>query len=518
MNYSKFLIFIGCNLFVFSATAQTNKRDSIIPNQTIEINQIYKPEIAKPVKPIITPSLPKIEPAKPQFDYVVPQQTLSYTYHSVPIRPLALGKQEMTYPFENYVKAGIGNLSSIYFDAGIGSLHGENYNTTFHVSHLSQSKVNTQKGNSNTTIDAAGEYKLNTHTLFGNIELFRQGYKYYGYDESLYQYPTKSIRQSFTGGNITLAAANNTPNEFNINYKPELNFGMFGDHYNNKEQHVEINLPASYNLSDNYVFSLGLKANITTLKRGLANENNNYFQINPAFHYKSDQLQANLALSPTLGKGNIWYLLPDISVRTELFNKKFALVAGWKGSLIQNTYQQLSNKNPFLLSQFPTKQTKSDYAYGGFETKLGEHLAFGANSLYKSEHEFEFEFTKNGAYHNAYTTDTSMVYEADCADFEWDRILNLQKVAICTPKFNEDELNAEKGNVRGELTNYLNNHHHIKDASSHHFHIVALQYKLKFWHNISSSFLGDLETIRLSYLVLVPLLSYLVYASSGNYF
>jgi predicted Zn-dependent peptidase len=90
-----------------------------------------------------------------------------------------------------------------------------------------------------------------------------------------------------------------------------------------------------------------------------------------------------------------------------------------------------------------------------------EHMAFGANAKFKSEHDFESEFTKNGAYHNAYTSDLSMVYEADCADFEWDRILELQKISICQPKFNEKELEAEKGNVRGELTNYLNDHHRI---------------------------------------------------------
>lgn len=90
-----------------------------------------------------------------------------------------------------------------------------------------------------------------------------------------------------------------------------------------------------------------------------------------------------------------------------------------------------------------------------------EHMAFGANARFKSESEFEFEFTKNGAYRNAYTSDLSMVYEADCADFEWDRILDLQKLAICQPRFNEDELTAEKGNVRSELTNYLNDHHRI---------------------------------------------------------
>lgn len=90
-----------------------------------------------------------------------------------------------------------------------------------------------------------------------------------------------------------------------------------------------------------------------------------------------------------------------------------------------------------------------------------EHMAFGANDRFKSEQEFEFEFTKNGAYHNAYTSDVSMVYESDCADFEWDRILDLQKVAICHPKFRQDEMEAEKGNVRSELTSYLNDHHRI---------------------------------------------------------
>lgn len=88
-----------------------------------------------------------------------------------------------------------------------------------------------------------------------------------------------------------------------------------------------------------------------------------------------------------------------------------------------------------------------------------EHMAFGANARFRSEAAFEAEFTKNGAYHNAYTSDFAMVYEADCADFEWDRVLELQRLSICEPRFNEAELEAEKGNVRSELTNYLNDHH-----------------------------------------------------------
>ena len=85
-----------------------------------------------------------------------------------------------------------------------------------------------------------------------------------------------------------------------------------------------------------------------------------------------------------------------------------------------------------------------------------EHMAFGASKSFRDAHAYEAEFTKNGAYHNAYTNDISMVYESECAHFEWDRVLNLQKAAITTPLFREDEFIAERGNVKSELTGYLN--------------------------------------------------------------
>lgn len=92
---------------------------------------------------------------------------------------------------------------------------------------------------------------------------------------------------------------------------------------------------------------------------------------------------------------------------------------------------------------------------------LVEHLAFGANAKYKDEQAFEAEFTKNGAYHNAWTSDISVCYETECADFEWERIMDLQQVSICEPRFNEEELKSEKANVRSELTGYMNDYYRL---------------------------------------------------------
>ncbi|MBQ8996987.1 insulinase family protein [Candidatus Saccharibacteria bacterium] len=90
-----------------------------------------------------------------------------------------------------------------------------------------------------------------------------------------------------------------------------------------------------------------------------------------------------------------------------------------------------------------------------------EHLSFGANAKYKSESAYESEFTKNGAYHNAWTSDLSIVYETECADFEWSRILDLKRLALCSPHFNDVELKSEKGNVKSELTSYLNDYNRL---------------------------------------------------------
>ena len=87
-----------------------------------------------------------------------------------------------------------------------------------------------------------------------------------------------------------------------------------------------------------------------------------------------------------------------------------------------------------------------------------EHLSFGANAKYRDEQAYEADFTKNGAYHNAWTSDFSVCYETECADFEWDRILDLKRIAITSPRFNDEELKSEKGNVRAELTGYLNDY------------------------------------------------------------
>lgn len=87
-----------------------------------------------------------------------------------------------------------------------------------------------------------------------------------------------------------------------------------------------------------------------------------------------------------------------------------------------------------------------------------EHLLCGANQQYRKARLFEAELKKNGAYSNAYTNTYNVGYVGECADFEWDRVLQLLMLSVSKPMFLQEEFAAEMGNVKEELAGYLSNY------------------------------------------------------------
>lgn len=132
--------------------------------------------------------------------------------------------------------------------------------------------------------------------------------------------------------------------------------------------------------------------------------------------------------------------------------KEVTLKSGARGLIISVPGAQVMSTQFHFRAGYRFVRDKSIYE----TAHIMEHMAFGASKSFKDAHAYEAEFTKNGAYHNAYTSDNSLVYVAECADFEWVRILDLQRVAVTQPLFTEEEFIGERGNVKSELTGYLN--------------------------------------------------------------
>ncbi len=119
---------------------------------------------------------------------------------------------------------------------------------------------------------------------------------------------------------------------------------------------------------------------------------------------------------------------------------------------------------------------------------LMEHLLLGANELIPKARAFQAEFEKNGAYSNASTGTYEITYEAECADFEWDRVLGLLLTAITKPLFLEEEFLAEFGNVREELMARSNNHFRYLSLAlrqAYGFLVLTDQHRFALMDNVS---------------------------------
>ncbi len=136
-----------------------------------------------------------------------------------------------------------------------------------------------------------------------------------------------------------------------------------------------------------------------------------------------------------------------------------------------------------------------NFRAGDYLTKAGkwetahimEHVLLGANQLIPKARTFQAEFEKNGAYSNASTSSYDIIYEAECAEFEWNRILDLLLTAVTKPLFLKEEFEAEFGNVREELTARSNNHfRHLSLAlrQSYGFMMKTDQERLRLMDNV----------------------------------
>ena len=162
--------------------------------------------------------------------------------------------------------------------------------------------------------------------------------------------------------------------------------------------------------------------------------------------------------------------------------EKTELLNGAKGLLIHvpNT-SVVSVEISFRAGDYLAPEGKAETPH------LMEHLLLGANELYPKARLFQSEIEKNGAYSNASTGPYNITYEAECADFEWQRVLDLMLAAITKPLFLRDEFKAEFGNVREELTARSNNHYrHLSLALRQAYGFVARtdQQRLKLMNNV----------------------------------
>ena len=369
------------------ATAQrTVPADTTIKSTTIEIIQSYKPQVKQAPKPGWMPALPPADTARPVITYDVPQQSLFYTYSSLPLRPLALGRDTILLPFKNYLKFGGGNLSTIYVDAGIGSFRGRDYETGLHLHHISQNGTVKDQQTSLSGLEAYAGMHKNKNDFHVLLTGGRNQYSYYGGDANPY-YAGDSMKQVFTNVKLMFDMANRKDTSTKLTYHPSISASYYNAKYNANELSMGFNAPFAYSPDSTFDWLLGLDGVITNFKSEQLSASNNFLEIKPGIALHDGAIAGHVMAGFALGKGNSKYILPDLL--GSYFHAQTGLYfsAGWLATVRQNTFEQLSTLNPFIYyldsSNF-FRQTRKDEVFAQVQGKRGDHLSFSARASWNA--------------------------------------------------------------------------------------------------------------------------------------
>jgi hypothetical protein len=381
MSIKRFFVFIlvAC---AFRAQAQhAPVNDTVLKGSTIEVIQSYKPQVKMAPKPDWIPQLPPTDTAHPRFSYDIPQQTLYYTYSSLPLRPLALGKEVPPKTFPDYVKVGGGNLSTLYLDAGIGTIKGENYETAIHLHHISQQGTIKYEQSALSGIEAdATLHQAKSDWHFG-LSGERNQYGYYGGNQTI-TLNGDSAKQIFTSVKAIADFKSKEDSNSIISYHPAISASMYTAKMSTSESSFCINAPFTFKFDPAIDASIALLGAITNFSTSYGTTSvsvgNNFVELLPGIRLHTGQLAGHALLGLAYGRNDKGYLLPDVMAAYTIPDSKTTISAGWQALLRQNTYEQLTTENPYMTNNYAVKQTQSKEAYANLSLRTGDHFSVTA--------------------------------------------------------------------------------------------------------------------------------------------
>ena len=362
-----------------SAFAQPGK------NQAIDINSSYQPVLRNAVKINIEGTQLAADTSRPVQPYKIPAQNLFYSYAPISLKPLALAQDTNLYlGNRKFLKLGFGNYSTPYMSGGISLGDGKKSILNITGDYIQSKGVIVNQNYSQLNAKAAGSTFFPKNELYGGLELNAHTYYLYGYDHTVYNYNKDSIRQQFQNISFRAGFKNTVPTGTGINYDPNVEVSLFTNKDQVNETDGLITLPIEKNINTKFSAKVELKADVSSYStRNMLPANisisNNIVQVTPSVNYHDDLVKIHAGITP--GWDNKSYvLLPDIYGEAQVKDKNFAVQFGWTGSLVKNSYKNLSAQNPYLSPITAQQNTRQMEYYGGIKASIAKHFNFSAKA------------------------------------------------------------------------------------------------------------------------------------------
>lgn len=372
MNKSSFLT--ASLLLALAAGAQDTAK-----KREVNVTSTFKPVLKEAAKINFGATPPTADTTRPRLNYAIPNQNLNLAFAPGSLKPLALQVDTGgSFALSNYVKAGFGNLSTPFLQAGLSLGDGKTSGLNLYGRHVSsKGKIPHQKfGNTNLELNGFlqntrnGEWSARLGT-----ELER--YNRYGFRPDTLKFSDDSLKIKYQTVRARLAYRNLAPTAWGLLYAPELRVDVFSDGINNSESNTYLNLPISKAFTESFTAKLALEASLARYKPDNRDAmGNNYFLLAPSLVFQKPGVQVSAGLKPSWDNSQ-FHLLPNVTAEFGTANKTVAVQAGWIGYYRNSGFQYLAGFNPWIAAPERVYNTRIEERYVGIKGSIADHFSYG---------------------------------------------------------------------------------------------------------------------------------------------
>ncbi len=366
--HNKLIAFI---LFSFLATAMyAQPPGEELPSEEVEIIKDFEAALEESNKLEIVPELPPLESDSRKLLYSIPSKTLEVQYLPPKIRPIAMKRDRVPPIYKGFLKLGYGIPSSPYGEISYHTADPKKYEIGINAMHHSANFKDIENQRfSMTDVSLDGTYFNDLgFAVSGNVGYNIDQIHFYGYDQEVASFVREQVQQQFNTFTVGAKIFNGERTQGDLNYYAGLDFYSIQDNYASGETNLDIDLGVTKWMNDKHELTVGITTDFTTFE-DTAKQNVNNFYLQPSFTFHGDAFKVKVGANLT-SNDDKFKVFPDAEAAVNVVGNKLSVYAGAEGGLYKNSFKNLTDYNPFIVSRLQIFNSSYNNFYGGIRGNL----------------------------------------------------------------------------------------------------------------------------------------------------
>ncbi len=396
-NQIKYIITLAFLVVASNVFSQERETDTIATD-VVNVVKPYTPTISDAFKIKETPTLNDSTTAqKKDVKYNIFSIPVASTFTPAKGKAATVDKAKPIKLYDNYASLGFGTYTTILGEVYLNHALNRTERVGGYLSHhSSQGGIDgllLDDNFSNTNLNANFSKQLRDMSWTVDAGFGLQTYNWYGLPQPLFDETTADmINEGHSFYNVHFGGKLNFEDAIIDNLK--VRFRRFGDDQDSGENRFvassEFTVP---------IRGEEIKTEVTIDYTGGEFDRNFYtedaikygninFGIAPSYQLKQDDLTVNLGvnlvyLNDTEFSDNKFYIYPNITASYRLVDEILIAYGGIEGGLIQNSYYDFANENPFVSPTLFIAPTDQQYnASVGLKGKLSNSMSYNISGRY----------------------------------------------------------------------------------------------------------------------------------------